>query len=85
MARNTRFCHFLQKHHGPTDRRTDGRTDRRTDGRTDTASYRDARTHLKTYSVQFVLNNLVPKEKSVYSTALDVLFAALTRVEIDRF
>ena len=43
MARNTRFCHFLQKRH----RRTNGRTDQRTNGRTDTASYRDARTHLK--------------------------------------
>ena len=35
-----------------TDRRTDGPTDQptdgRTDGRTDKASYRDARTHLKT-------------------------------------
>ena len=36
---NIRFCHFIQKHFGPTDRRTDQRTD--------TPSYRDARTHLK--------------------------------------
>ena len=34
----------------PTDGRTDGRTDRPTDGRTDTPSYRDARTHLKSYA-----------------------------------
>ena len=35
MARNMRFCHFLQKDYGPTDQWTD------------TASYRNARTHLK--------------------------------------
>ena len=33
----------------PTYGRTDGRIDGRTDGRTDRPSYRDARTHLKTY------------------------------------
>ena len=27
MARNTRFCHFLQKHYGRTDGRMDGPTD----------------------------------------------------------
>ena len=43
-----RFYHFLQKRYGLTDRWTNGPTDRRTDGRTNTASYRDARTHLKT-------------------------------------
>ena len=42
MARNIRFGHFLQKHY----ERTGGWTD----GRTDTASYRDARTHLKSQS-----------------------------------
>ncbi len=36
---------FLQKRDGPTD----GPTDRRTDRPTDTPSYRDARTHLKTF------------------------------------
>ena len=48
MARNMRFCHFLQKRYG--------RTDGWTDGRTDTASYRDARTHLKILFSLFLLS-----------------------------
>ena len=36
-----------------TDGRTDRRTDGPTDGRTDTLSYRNARTHLKTYEPEF--------------------------------
>ena len=44
---------FLVFYESVTDRRTDRQTDRptdgRTDGRTDRPSYRDVRTHLKTY------------------------------------
>ena len=47
------YLHFAQKWHffeiSTRVWLTDGRTDGRTDGQTDTPSYRDARTHLKTW------------------------------------
>ena len=52
---NKRFPEFEKKGygrtHGWTNRQTDGRTDGRTDWRMDRPSYRDARTHLKTLSI----------------------------------
>ena len=48
------------------DRRTNGPTDGRTDGWTDTASYRDARTHLKTFQHIFDLWWLARRRKEVF-------------------
>ena len=51
LSRVAQSCSELREKNRVTDGPTDGRTDRRTDGPTDTPSYRDARTHLKTYFV----------------------------------
>ena len=48
MKKNLHFCNLKKTHYGPTDGPTDGLTNRRTDR----PSYRDARTHLKTSSLQ---------------------------------
>jgi len=57
---------------------TDGRTDLRTDGRTDTSSYRDALSHLKSYSAElrfyFRGTNVVSAEVGETLTFLNTIF-----------
>ena len=62
---------ILRKRDRPIDGRTDGRTDQGTDGRTDRPSYRDARTHLKTYGC-YGANLHKMRRKSFFETRFEL-------------